>query len=425
MCIEYNRSGHQNKSIYENTADSSTLYLLPCTHKMNTHKHDRFTPALPSILFLTLLIFFGMMPKTLLAPLLLRISDDLGINFDRASLFFLSSSAGFITGLLISGFIARYLTHKRIIVTAILCTSLAAIFLSMVHSEKTFHLLIFLGSWALGLYPGSGITTVTSVAPDVHHGKAIALHEFGPNLTFILAPIFAAAFAPMIGWRGIMLITGIGGVVTALVFALIGRFGNEHGQPPNFRNLAELARNRSFWVISALFAVGVAAAMGVFSVLPTYLMVEQGLPERFVNNLVGASRITGIAVLFIAGALTDRFGFRPVISVNLLVTGAATLLIGLAHGGLLIAGVFLQPLFVGAFFPVAINELTKVTVPERRSLAVALAFPISNLIGSGLAPPLMAAAGARGWFSQAFILLGIIVMASVALLPLMRRPEKI
>ncbi|MCK5735046.1 MAG: MFS transporter [Spirochaetaceae bacterium] len=387
------------------------------------NKHRQYTPALPSVLFLTLMIFFGMMPRTLLAPLLLRISDDLGISFDRASLFFLSSSAGFITGLLISGFLTQYFTHKWTIVTAILGTSLAAVFLSMVHTELSFHLLMFIGSWALGLYPGSGITTVTSVAPDVHHGKAIAIHEFGPNFTFILAPIIAAAFAPVIGWRGIMMVVGIGGVAAALLFAVIGRFRKEHGEPPNFNNLAELARNRSFWVISALFAVGVAAAAGVYSVLPTYLMIEQGLPEQFVNNLVGASRIAGIAMLIIAGALTDRFGFRPVVSVILLVTGAATLLIGMAHGGLLIAGVFLQPLFVGAFFPVAINELTKVTVPERRSLAVALAFPLSNLIGGGLAPPLLAAAGARGWFSQAFVLLGIIIMASVALLPLMRKTK--
>ncbi len=390
---------------------------------MNKTRHDQFTPALPSVLFLTLMIFFGMMPKTLLAPLLLRISDDLGISFDRASLFFLSSSAGFISGLLISGFLTQYFTHKWTIVTAILGTSLAVIFLSITHSELSFHILMFLGSWTLGLYPGSGITTVTSVAPDTHHGKAIAIHEIGPNFTFILAPIIAAVFAPQIGWRGIMLLTGISGTAAALLFAVFGRFGDEHGEPPNFSNLTELAQNRSFWVISALFAVGVAAAAGVYSVLPTYLIVEHGLGEQYVNCLVGASRIAGITLLLIAGALTDRFGFRPVVTAILLITGGATLMIGLADGGLLIAGVFLQPLFVGAFFPVAISELTKVTVPERRSLAVALAFPISNLIGSGITPPLMAAAGARGMFTQAFVILGIITMASVALLPLMRRAD--
>ena len=387
---------------------------------MNKIKNNHFTSALPSLLFLMLMIFFGMMPKILLAPLLLRISNDLGISFDRASLFFLSSSAGFITGLLISGFLTQFFTHKWTIVTAILSTSLAAIFLSMVHSELSFHLLMFLGSWALGLYPGSGITTVTSVAPDTHHGKAIAIHELGPNIAFILAPIIVAVFAPQIGWRGIMLITGVSGTATALLFAAFSRFKDEHGEPPNFHNLAELARNRSFWIISALFAVGVAAAAGVYSVLPTYLIVEHGLGEQYVNSLVGASLITGIPVLLIAGALTDRYGFRPVVTVILLITGGATLMIGLAGGGLLIAGVFLQPLLVGAFFPVAISELTKVTVPERRSLAVALAFPISNLIGSGITPPLMAAAGVRGMFTQAFVILGIITMASAALLPLMR-----
>jgi len=385
------------------------------------NKHERFTPALPSVLFLMLMVFFGMLPKTLLSPLLLRISDDLGINFDRASLFFLSSSAGYITGLLISGFLTRYFTHKWTIVTAVAGTSLAAIVLSTVHGELSFHILMSAGSLALGLYPGSGITTVTRVAPEKHHGKALAIHELGPNFTFILAPVFAAVFAPHFGWRGIMLMTGIFGAVSVSLFAIFGHFGDEHGEPPNFKNLTELAKNPSFWVISALFIIGVAAAMGVFSVLPTYLIVEKNLPEQFVNSLVGTSRITGIAMLLIAGILTDRFGFRPVITVILLVTGGATLLIGLAGGGLLIAGVFLQPLFIGAFFPVTINELTKVTAPERRSLAVALAFPLSNLVGGGLTPPLMAAAGARGYFTPAFVILGLITMGSVALLPLMHR----
>lgn len=368
-----------------------------------------------------LIVFFGMLPKVLLSPLLLRISNDLGISFDRASLFFLSSSAGYITGLLISGILSRFLTHKWIIVFAVAGTSITAIAITRIHSESIFHLLMFIGSWALGLYPGSGITTVTSVAPDVHHGKAIAIHELGPNFTFILAPLIAAVFAPVIGWRGIMLAVGIGGAAVVFLFAFFGRFGYEHGEPPNFSNLAELARNRSFWVISAIFVVGVSAAMGVFSILPTYLMVEHGLPEHFVNSLVGASRITGILVLLIAGVLTDRFGFRPVITVILLITGSATILIGIGQGGLLIAGVFLQPLSVGALFPVTINELTKVTVPERRSLAVALAFPISNLLGSGLTPPIMAAAGARGEFTRAFVILGVITVASIAMLPFMKR----
>ena len=390
---------------------------------MKNQQASRFAPALPSILFLTVLVIFGMMPRALLAPFLLRISSDLGISYDRASLFFLTSSAGFITGLFSSGFIAQRLTHKQTIVASVLLASLALIVQSQVRSAGFFHMLLFFGGWSIGLYPGSGIAAVTTLAPDAHRGKALAIHECGPNATFILAPVIAAAFAPAIGWQGVMLAVGIGGTAFALLFAAFGHASAEHGQPPSFRNLAELARNRSFWIISALMMVAATAAMGVYGVLPTYLVVEHGLPERFVNNLVGASRISGFAAILTAGTLADRFGFRPVVTVILLVTGFATLMLGVAHGWLLVASVFLQPLIVGAYFPVALNALANVTAPERRNLAVALAIPMANLMGGGLAPPLFTAAGARGWFPHAFVLLGILVAASVALLPLMKEKE--
>lgn len=210
------------------------------------------------------MVFFGSMPRLLLAPLLLRISADLGITYDRASLFFLTSSSGFVIGLLTSGFVAQRLTHKWTIVASMLLAGLALIALSYVRSEGFFHLLLFIGGWGIGLYPGSGIVAVTTIAPDIHRGKALAIHECGPNFAFILAPVVAAALAPTIGWRGVMLAVGISSIAVALVFAVSGRAGSGRGQPPSYRNLAELVRNRSFWVVSALLVVAATAAIGVY-----------------------------------------------------------------------------------------------------------------------------------------------------------------
>lgn len=390
---------------------------------MNSHEKRGLGPSLPGIFFLTLMVFSVMMPRVLLAPLLLRISAALGLSYDRASLFFLSSSAGFLTGLLTSGFVAQRLSHKRTIVVAVLLAGISVIALSLVQSVAWFHILLFAGGWSVGLYPGSGIVSVTTIAPDAHRGKALAIHECGPNATFILAPIIAAALAPVIGWRGVMLVVGTSAILVSLLFAGFGRASNGHGLPPSFGNLSQLARNRSFWVVSILFIVASTAAMGVYGVLPTYLIVEHGLPERLVNNLVGASRVSSFAAILTAGGLADRLGFRPVVLVILIVTGSATMLLGLSGGPLLLVGVFMQPMIVGAYFPVALNALSNVTSPELRSLAVTLAIPLANLIGAGIAPPLLSAAGARGWFPQAFVVLGAVIIASVALLPLMKRTD--
>jgi NNP family nitrate/nitrite transporter-like MFS transporter len=365
------------------------------------------------------IVFVIMIPRLLLAPLLLRISADLSISYSRASYFFLTSSAGFIAGLFTSGYVAQRLAHKWTIVTSLAAAGFFLILLSRVQNTGFFHLFLFIDGWSIGLYPGSGITAVSAMVPTAHRGKALAIHECGPNLAFILAPVAAAALAPSIGWRGVMLSFGLCGVVVAGLFALVGRAGNERGQPPNFRNITELARNRSFWVIAALFSMASIGAIGVYGVLPTYLIAVQGFPERLVNNLIGVSRITAFVAILTAGSMTDKYGFRPVVTVILVTTGLATIVLGFAHGRLLLLSVFLQPMIIGAFFPVSLNALADVTAPQRRNLAVALVLPIANFLGSGLAPPVLAAVGNRGWFPQAFICVGILLILSVVLLPLM------
>lgn len=386
---------------------------------------NRFRDALPGVLFLTFMVFFSIFPRLLLAPLLLRIADSFQIGYDQASAFFLSASAGFVAGLFASGYVSSRLTHRRTIVLAIGLTATMMIALSFARSVPVFHVLVIALGWASGLYPGSGIASVTALTPDLHRGKALAVHESGPNLAFLAAPIFVALLAPLFGWRGVLIVTGSLGLVAAAVFARYGRASPERGQPPRFEYLVQFVRNPTFWVVSIYFAVAAACAMGVFSVLPTYLVVEHALDEQLVNTLIGLSRISGFFAILLAGSLVDRFGFHRVVAIVLSVTGAVTVLIGTVGGPLLLLAVFVQPMIVGAFFPVGLRALTDSVPVAARSLAVALAIPMANLIGAGVTPRLLIAAGAAGRFPLGFIVLGVITVASLALLRLVPRPSPV
>lgn len=378
---------------------------------------EPFGPSVPWVGFLTVMVFFGMLPRLLVSPVLLRLADDLGIGFDQAAAFFLSMSLGYVSGLLLSGYLARAVGHRWTIVLSIAGGGAAFIVLSVLHDPALFHLVLLLGGFANGLYPGSGIVSVVALVPEAHRGKALGLHEIGPNLAFMAAPIAAALLVPGWGWRGLFLAAGSLVVLMAMVFAVFGRTSREAGAPPNFGNLSELASNSSFWTVSVLFIVGATAAFGVYSVLPTYLMADKGLDEGLVNSLIGFSRISGTFAILAAGGLADRFGVRPVMAVVLGVTGCATALLGLASERLLIVAVFLQPAIIGAVFPVLLNALSEATRPGLRSLAVALAIPMANLGGAGLAPSIMSALGAAGRFRPAFVVLGLAVAASMALVP--------
>lgn len=380
----------------------------------------RFAPSLPWILFLMLMVFFGIFPRLLLSPMLLRISDGLSIEFDRASAFFLTASLGFVLGSLTSGFVSKWLSHRWTIVVSVTLGGSLMVVLSQVQSSGWFHVILFLQSWFNGLYPGSGIASVTALVPDDHRGKALALHESGPNLAFILAPILSALLAPVIGWRGVIAATGGAAVVAGVAYAFIGRGSTERGEPPHFENIKLFASNRSFWILTTFFVIAATAAIGVFSVLPTYLIVEHGYTERFVNTIVGASRITGFAALFLAGGLADRFGIRVVIAAIFAITGIVTIALGVAGGSLLLVAVFLQPLVVGSYFPVGLAALTTTAPRQARNLAVALAIPVANLIGAGVAPRVMAALGSAGSFRIGFVAVGAVAIASLALLPFLK-----
>ena len=372
-----------------------------------------------------LMVFFGMLPRLLVSPVLLRLANDLGIGFDQAAGFFLSMSFGYVSGLLLSGYITRAVGHRWTIVLSIAGGGVAFIILSGLHSPALFHFVLLLGGFANGLYPGSGIASVVDLVPEAHRGKALGLHEVGPNLAFMAAPIAAALLVPGFGWRGLFLASGSLVVVMAVAFAVFGRASAEAGAPPNFGNLSELARKPAFWTVSALFVVGATAAFGVYSVLPTYLMADKGLDERLVNSLIGFSRVSGTFAILAAGGLADRFGARLVLAVVLGLTGCATVLLGLASGNVLLVAVFLQPAIIGAAFPVLLNTLSEATKPGIRSLAVALAIPMANLGGAGLAPLILSALGAAGLFRASFVVLGLMVVSSIALLPYLGRRGRV
>jgi MFS transporter, NNP family, nitrate/nitrite transporter len=375
-----------------------------------------FSSTLPWVLFLTLLVFFSILPRLVLAPVLLRVSETFGVTYSTASGLFFTGSIGFVAGLVTSGFLAHRLTHRWTIALAITMCGASLLALSVVGSLTAFHVLFALLNWSSGLYPGSGIASVTTLAPDTHRGTALAIHESGPNLAFLVAPILVAILAPSFGWRGIYRIVGALALVAATSFAVFGRASTDRGQPPHFENVSAFLKNGPFWVVSALFIVAASAAMGVYSVLPTFLVVDHGLSEQLVNTLVGLSRVTGFASILLAGALADRHGFAPVVTVVLGTTGIVTLLIGVVSGTPLLVAVFLQPMLVGAFFPLGLTALTDVAPAHARSLAVTLAIPLANLFGAGITPRLMSLAGTAGHFRLAFVVLGVLTVASLLLL---------
>jgi NNP family nitrate/nitrite transporter-like MFS transporter len=133
---------------------------------------------------------------------------------------------------------------------------------------------------------------------------------------------------------------------------------------------------------------------------------------------VGLSRLSCLGAVFLAGWLADRFGARAVLAASLLATGGATSALGFGRGGLLVAAVIVQPVLSACFFPVAFAAVARITPRRLYNVTVSLLLPVSYAVGGGVVPSLLGVLGDRGAFARGLILLGALIAAGAALVPL-------
>lgn len=383
--------------------------------------HETIRTALPSLLFMMAMVFFVMYGRLVFAPLLVPIRADLGISTGEAARFFLWISVGYTASILFSGYLARHILHRR---TIALSAFLLAVGLIVVGTASTLRIVrsgLLLVGFGAGLYPPSGVSTATSLVVDSIRGRAVALHEVGPNAAFILAPVIASLALRITTWRGVIIGSGVTALVLSLLFLFFSPAGNFRGSPPHLTHVRDLLGKPLLWAVGGFLTLAACATYGVFSIMPTYLVDEEGLSIEVVGAVIGASRISGVVMVFLSGWLLDRLGTVRLIATVMLVTGLLTASIGVVQGNALLLIVFLQPVVISAFFPAAISSFAYLGPPEIRNVGVSLIIPFANLASGGLFPSVMGALGDRGRTGLGFSVFGLIMVSSLLLLPLLRR----
>ena len=382
---------------------------------------DRLTP----ILILSAIFLFNFLARFIWGPLLPSIEEDLGIRHTGAGSLFLMITIGYFIGLFVSGYLsARFNHHKTVVISCFSCglALLAAIFVSSLIYLVV--VLIVIGVTA-GLYLPSGIASMTYRLDPKDFGKAFSFHEIAPSLGFIVGPLLAEALLGWGSWRVVLWPAALGLFALGLFNSFRPSTGDYRGEPPTVKNLQYVASNPAFWMMLILFILGVGANPGVYSMLPLYLQAERGMDQTFTNFTLSASRIAAMFSPFVAGWATHRFGARPVLALDIFLTGIATVLLGLALNNWLWLPLFLQPMLSTAFFPPAYAILTGIVPSGYRNLIVALIMPAGMLLGAGALPTMIGAFGDAGMFHAGFTLTGLLVTAGTALLWFIRLPENL
>jgi len=381
-----------------------------------------FRAQVSPVFFLAGLFFLNFASRIILSPLLPTIEKELAISHSQAGFFFFLSSGGYLVGLLASGVLTSRSSHRLAISASLAGVGIALLTIAAATSLWLIECGLMVLGFAAGFYLPSAIATITSLVDKRHWGKAIAIHELAPNLAFFATPFLAEIFLHWSSWRMGLGLLGVLSLVGSLSFGRLGRGGDFPGESPGSNAFAVLARTPAFWLMMVLFGVGVSSTIGVYAMLPLYLVSQRNFDQSTANTLVAFSRSHGPMLGLLGGWASDKLGAKGTIIISLIFTGITTLLLGTLSGRALGAAVLVQPLVAVWFFPAAFAAIAMITPPSARNLAVAFSVPVGYIIGGGAIPTFIGIMGDAGSFATGFVVTGLLIAAGGLLSIRLRLP---
>ena len=368
------------------------------------HTPEPFNTMIGNILLLTLLFFLTFISRFIFAPLMPTIGEDLGITSSQAGSIFLMGSIGFFFASIFSGFIAARINHRGTFILSILGVGLALIACAFTASLWTIQVVMLILGIAAGLNLPSNMATIIAMVSREDWGKALAIQQMAPPLSLVLGPLVSVLLLAWFSWQITLAVLGVFTIIALFATMRLGKFGDFPGDAPIPSNVKLVLSQRSFWIMVILFALGMGGQVGIYAMLPLYLVTEQGMDSSLANTLLGLSQISALFMTFFAGWMTDRVGEKTAIALFLVASGIVTIFLGILTGPWLKVTVFIQPALIVCFFPAGFSALARIVQPNIRSLATALATPTAFVLGGGLLP------AALGYMGQAYTFgLGIVL----------------
>ena len=358
------------------------------------------------VVFLTGVFCINFISRIILSPLVPAVEADLGIGHGAVGSFFLLITAGYFVSLVGSGFISSWISHRLTIVLSSVSLGCVLGLVSLAGSADVIALGMFCIGLATGFYLPSGIAAITDLVHPGRWGRALAIHELAPNMAFLMAPLIAEVLLIFFSWRGVIAAIGIGALLMGVFFSRVCRAGDFHGQKPEMRSSLALFRNPPFLIITLLFSLGIGSTIGVYSMLPLYLVVDHGIERVEANTLIALSRLLTLGTVFLGGWAADHFGKVRTIRTVFFITGILTILLGFVPAPWIRGVVLFQPLCSVCFFPAGFAVLSAIVPPASRNIAVSLSIPMAFLVGAGLFPAGIGVAGDAGIFGAGFIVVG-------------------
>jgi len=274
---------------------------------------------------------------------------------------------------------------------------------------------LFAARLGVGVGEAGGVAPAYALISDyfapARRARALAVYSFGIPLGSAAGILFGGLIAARVNWRAAFLIVGAAGLILAPVFRLCVREPVRGGldAPPAATGaaaaapagpvaaprLGEVARllagKPSFWYLSLGAASASVMGYGVYFWMPSFLVRSYHLSLPQVSVCFSAlTFISGVAGIWLGGALADRFGSTRRAAYALVPAIAFLLSVPLYAVGLLAPAtlsslpIFVLPMALAlAWLAPTASAIQHLVPAGMRALAAALLLFIINLIGLG------------------------------------------
>ena len=358
--------------------------------------------------------------RTIFSPILPLIEDSLLLSHGKAGGLFISLSVGYSLALLATGRLTPAWGYKRTIVIGFLGVSLVFFGFQFVESYVSFHLLFFLLGIATGTYIPSMLPIITETYESRNWGKAIGLHDSAASFSIFSIPILMAYGLQFFSYKTPLLLLGIVSLIFPLFFWKVSVEPKKE-PPQKGESYTGLFKKRTIWIMILFWILSSGSSMGVYSILPLYLIKERGIDFDLANQLLGISRAGGMAVPILIGFLVDRYGYRTILFLSLLMTGLSTIALSLSSPlSLIFISLTLQAVLSLGFFPVALATISKLAPLSSRSMVLGVIMSVGVGFGMGVTPFLLGLTADHFNFRVGILWLGVLTSLSSLLVYLLK-----
>jgi MFS transporter, NNP family, nitrate/nitrite transporter len=359
--------------------------------------------------------FLNFSARTVLAPLLPIFEKELHITHALAGSLFLFLAVGYTSSLLVSNWVTPRIGFKKSIAMGFIVLIGALLSLGFTETYWSVGAAALVLGFGGGLYLPCALPLLTSTIHPDKWGKAIAFHETAASFSILAVPLLAAAALRFLHWKWLLVV--LSGLCLSVTVIFLIRSPDPRPKKEERSSFSSVFRRRDFWIIATLWSFSAAGGLGLYNLIPLFLVNEKGIPLDVANSIFGLSRIGGLVVTLFAGFLIDRIGVKGVLLLSLMASGFAITGMALAETfTFLVIMLVLQATFMPVFFPAALVTISKMTTFGDRSAFAGATAAVGVIFGTGIAPTLLGKVADVWSFQAGMLVQGLLIMGICFLL---------